>query len=183
MGRTAWEATGSGPTGDAPSEGVGARWSGGGRRSGGGLRVVGVVVAGALALVGALHGVWASTTWPLPDRESFARLVVGVPVEQLPSPGLTAAVAGLLLVAAHLVGAGAGAWPAVLPRWVTRVGIGVVAGVLLLRGLGGLGADLFAASYAPEDFVRLDRILYSPLCILLGVGAGWVLLRSRRLVT
>jgi hypothetical protein len=145
------------------------------------IRVVGVVVAAALLLVGLLHLVWTTSTWPLAGREDFARLVVGVPVDRLPSAGLTAVVAGLLLAAAYLVGAAAGVWPGVGPRWMVRVGVAVVAGVLLVRGGGGFGADLYTPSYAPADFVRLDRILYSPLCLALGLGSGWVLLRGRRL--
>lgn len=144
------------------------------------------MVALVLLLVGVLHLVWTVTTWPLDDREDYARLVVGVPVDQLPPPGLTALVAGLLVAAAYLVGAVAGVLPVVGPRWILVTGVWVVAGVLLLRGGGGLVADLSGADYAPEDFVRLDQILYSPLCLALGagtlgVGAERVLTRRRRL--
>ena len=147
-------------------------------REGGPARVVGAVVMGALLLIGLLHGVWAVSTWPLSGREDFARLVVGVEVKDLPSAGMTAGVALLLLVAGYLVGAVAGLLPRVGPNWLGRLGVGVVAGVLLLRGVGGLAADLFSPGYAPADFVRLDRIVYSPLCVVLGLGAAWVVVRA-----
>lgn len=151
-------------------------------RSGGGagVRGVGVAVAVVLALVGALHVLWSVSTWPLPDREAFARTVVGTQESQLPSAGMTLAVAGLLFAGAYLVASGAGAAPAIGPRWVHRAGIWTVAAVLTVRGAGGLTTDV-VAGVAGEGttFIAWDAALYSPLCLALGVGAGVVARRGR----
>jgi hypothetical protein len=151
---------------------------GGSDGSAGSARWVGGLVSAVLLLVALLHLLWTVSTWPLDTAEDYARLVVGVPVTELPSPGLTAFVAGLLAAAAYLVAALGGVLPVVGPRWVVVSGVAVVAGVLLLRGGGGLVADLIVPERATAEFVRLDRIVYSPLCLLLGSGAAWVLARA-----
>lgn len=157
---------------------VGVAGTGGGSR-----RTAVSVVGGALSLallgIGLLHAVWTVSTWPLADREDFARLVVGVPVDELPSPVLTAAVAVALVVAAMLVGAQARILPAgPVPVRVRRVGVVVLAVILLLRGGGGLVADLAGMDLGPVDFVRMDRIVYSPACLMLGLAAAWVASRG-----
>ena len=60
------------------------------------MAVLALLTAGVLVAVGALHVLWVFSPWPLRSREEFARRVVGVPPEKLPSPGLTLAVAVLL---------------------------------------------------------------------------------------
>ena len=150
---------------------------GGSRRTA--LSVVGSLLALALLGIGLLHVVWTVSTWPLADRDDFARLVVGVPVDQLPSPVMTAAVAAALVVAAMLVGAQARMLPAgPIPARVLRAGVVLVAVVLLLRGGGGLVADLAGMDLGPRDFARMDRIVYSPLCVALGLAAAWVASRG-----
>ncbi|HET9654995.1 MAG TPA: DUF3995 domain-containing protein [Kineosporiaceae bacterium] len=145
------------------------------------LRGTALVVASGLAAIGVLHAVWSVTPWPLADRESFARVVVGVPVEQSPSPGLALMVAGLLVAAGYLVASGGLPALRIGPRWVLVAGRYVVAGVLLLRGAGGVVLDLAGSPAAPADFVRFDLMLYSPLCLALGTGASVVARRGRRL--
>lgn len=130
------------------------------------MTVLAVFTAIVLVLVGALHVVWMFSPWPLRTREEFARRVVDVPVEKLPSPGLTAVVALLLGVAGYLVAARAGLVAAVGPGWLPAVGTGGVAAVLLLRGAGGL----VTSSGRSTDFARLDRRYYSPLCLVLAAS-------------
>jgi hypothetical protein len=143
------------------------------------LSVVGGALTLALLGIGLLHAVWTVSSWPLADRDDFARLVVGVPVDELPSPGMTAAVAVALAVAAVLVAAQARLLPAgPVPARVRRAGVVVVAVVLLLRGGGALVAELAGMEVGPADFVRMDRIVYSPLCLTLGLAAAWVASRG-----
>lgn len=131
------------------------------------MTVVVWVVVIALVLVGALHVVWMFTPWPLRTPEEFARRVVGVGVERLPSRAMTFGVVVLLAVAAYLVAARGGLLGAPGPWWLTAVGAGGVAVVLLARGLGGLATSVGGDT----EFARWDARLYSPLCLLLG-GLG-----------
>ncbi|ANZ39821.1 hypothetical protein BBK82_31035 [Lentzea guizhouensis] len=122
-----------------------------------------VTTAAVLLLVGVLHVVWMFSPWPLRTREEFARRVVDVPVDKLPTPGMTFAVAVLLGVAGYLVVAQAALVAIPGPRWLPAVGTGAVAAVLLLRGAGGL-----VLSFRRDtEFARLDRRYYSPLCLAL----------------
>ncbi|MCG8925040.1 DUF3995 domain-containing protein [Lentzea sp. CC55] len=122
-----------------------------------------VLTAVVLLLVGALHVVWTFSPWPLRTREEFARRVVDVPVDRLPTPGMTLVVALLLAVAGYLVAA-QGALVAVPgPAWLPVVGTAGVAAVLLLRGAAGLALSL----RRDTEFARLDRRYYSPLCLAL----------------
>lgn len=122
-----------------------------------------VLTAVVLLLVGALHVVWTFSPWPLRTREEFARRVVDVPVDRLPTPGMTLVVALLLAVAGYLVAA-RGALVAVPgPAWLPVVGTAGVAVVLLLRGAAGLALSL----RRDTEFARLDRRYYSPLCLAL----------------
>lgn len=134
------------------------------------MTVLALFTATALTLVGALHVVWMFSPWPLRTREEFARRVVDVPVEKLPTPGLTAAVALLLGVAGYLVVARAGLVTALGPGWLSLVGTGGVAAVLALRGTVGL----VMSSRRNTDFARLDRRYYSPLCLVLAVSCAAV---------
>ncbi|RKE18863.1 DUF3995 domain-containing protein [Streptomyces sp. TLI_171] len=138
------------------------------------MRATAVAVAGALTAIGGLHAVWSHSPWPCRDRTEFAELVVGVRPERVPSAGLCLGVAGLLGSAAYLVGARGGVLPAAGPRRLRAAGAAGVAGVLLARGVGG--PVLFGSGRVGRSarFVRMDRRLYSPLCVALGAGAAVV---------
>lgn len=128
------------------------------------MMVLGGIAAAVLALVGALHVVWMFSPWPVRTREEFARKVVGVESEDLPSRPLTALVALALAAAAYLVAARAGLVAVIGPDWGVPVGTAVVAGVLLLRGLAG-----FATSARKDtEFAYWDLRVYAPLCVVLG---------------
>ncbi|GAA1315753.1 DUF3995 domain-containing protein [Saccharothrix xinjiangensis] len=130
------------------------------------MTVLAVLTASALVLVGALHVVWAFSPWPLRTREDFARRVVDVPVDRLPTPGMTLGVALLLGAAAYLIAARADLVAAPGPSWLPTAGAAGVAAVLLLRGTAGL----VMSSRRTTEFARLDRRYYSPLC--LGLAAS-----------
>ncbi|MEJ2577571.1 MAG: DUF3995 domain-containing protein [Kineosporiaceae bacterium] len=145
----------------------------------------GAVTALTLAGIGVLHAVWAVSPWPLPDRETMARVVVGVTEDRAPAPLLSLVVAGLLAAAAYLVAAGAEWSPRVGPAWVHRWGVRVVAGVLLVRGISGFvlsGTELAGGldRATPLDYLHADLALYSPLTLILGTGAALVALRRGR---
>ena len=122
---------------------------------------------GGLLAVAAVHAIWATgSSWPLPDRRSLARTVYRS--EEMPSATACLAVSTLLPVGAGLVAG----FPRKAPR-LGRVG-GAGAGVLALGGLGGAVGFVprLMLGHEPEQcvsevFVRWDRRLYSPLCLLL----------------
>jgi hypothetical protein len=100
--------------------------------------------------------------------------VLGTRTAELPAnfAALSALVAGLLFAAAYLVAARAGLVRALGPRWVHRVGVPVVGGVLLLRAtVMGFVQSGFHLSDTSAVYERWDLMLYSPLCLTLGVLA------------
>jgi hypothetical protein len=135
-------------------------------------KIAGGTAAVGLGAVGALHGIWTFSPWPLAGRADFARTVVGVAEADLPSPELTAAVAVALGAASYVVAAQADLVPRVRPRRWARRGVWGVAGVLLLRGAAGLVSS--GLTSRPTDFTRWDLALYSPLCLALGGLTAYV---------
>lgn len=146
------------------------------------VRYGGAAAAVILVLIGVQHLLWVFSSWPLSSREAVARYVGGVDVQDMPGAGPAVVVAGLLLLAGYLVGAGCGVLPLRLPRLV-RLGVGGVATVLLLRGVSGIVASGWAmlghSTPVPIEYVHWDLALYSPLCLTLGAMAVAVAWRGR----
>ncbi|GAA4430180.1 hypothetical protein GCM10023148_34890 [Actinokineospora soli] len=124
----------------------------------------------ALAVIAVLHLVWMFSPWPLRTPEEFARRVVGVELEALPSRPLTFAVVLALAAATDLDAARGGLVGAPGPEWLVAVGAGGVAVVLLGRAVQGFTASLGRDT----EYARWDVRLYSPLCLLLGGLCGLV---------
>jgi hypothetical protein len=126
----------------------------------------GATAASLLGLAG-LHVAWGTgSSFPLPDRDALADAVVGR--RSVPPPTACFAVASALTVAAALVADVPG-----LPRGVQRLGVAGVALVLATRaGLGFAGrTDVASPRSVSTRFRRLDRRIYSPLCLALAAGA------------
>jgi hypothetical protein len=123
--------------------------------------------AGLLALAG-LHAAWgAGAAWPLRDRADLADAVVGA--REVPGPAACFAVSGALAAAGALVGG----MPAERPA-LRRLGVAGVTAVLAGRGVLGLAGRtrlISPASTSPR-FTRLDRRVYSPLCLALAALAA-----------
>ncbi|WP_354637679.1 DUF3995 domain-containing protein [Kitasatospora camelliae] len=172
---------GSAGSAEAGSAGAGsAEGAAGATGAGPSVRVAAAVAGAALAGIGALHAVWAFSPWPLGSREEFAAVVVGVEESQLPSAPLTLAVTGLLGAAAWLVVTGARPERPLGSSRLVRSGMWTVAGVMAVRGLGGLAASGLALGEVPSEFRHWDLALYSPLCVALGGLTGYVAARTRR---
>ncbi|GAB2967863.1 DUF3995 domain-containing protein [Saccharothrix stipae] len=132
------------------------------------MAVLALLTAGVLVLVGALHVLWIFSPWPLRSREEYARLVVDVPPERLPSAGLTLVVALALGLAAYLVIGRADLVGVPGPSWLPVAGTAGVAAVFLLRGAGGF----VVSSRRSTEFARLDLRVYSPLCVVLAASCA-----------
>lgn len=123
--------------------------------------------AGLLALAG-LHAAWgAGAAWPFRDRAALADAVVGAP--DVPGPAACLAVSGALAAAGALVGG----FPARRPA-LRRLGVAGVTAVLAGRGALGLAGRtrLISPASASPRFTRLDRRVYSPLCLALAALAA-----------
>lgn len=142
------------------------------------MRATSAAAAATLAGIGGLHVAWArGSSWPFPDRERLAAAVAGVESGDFAPPGVTYVVSGLLLGAAGLLVAAEHGPASVRP--LARLGSSVAGAVLLGRGAVGLARPglLPAGDVAP--FARLNRGLYSPLCLALGVAVGSTGLKQR----
>ena len=135
------------------------------------------VVADVAVLLGiaVLHVGWAhGGSWPLPDRETLSRNVLGMAPPALAdvtsghsrTPALVEcyAVAGALTAAAALV---AGRPP--IATRLRRIGLRGLVTVLVARGLLGVTGRtrLVVPMATGQTFTRLDRRYYGPLCLLL----------------
>ena len=132
----------------------------------------------AVILLGlaALHVAWgAGSSVPFHDRDDLADAVVGTTA--VPPPASCYTVAGALMAAAALVLGLPAGQPA-----LRRAGLLGVTTVLGGRGLLGLAGrtDLASPGSTSLRFRRLDRRLYSPLCLALAGGAWSAANTSRR---
>lgn len=131
-------------------------------------RTVRVLTSGTLAGIAALHVAWGrGSAFPFASREELADAVIGS--RAVPSPAACHAVAVALAAASALV-----ADAPIAPPPLRRLGRGVVAAVLTVRGVAGLAGrtDLLSPGSASPRFRSLDRRFYSPLCLALAYGAA-----------
>ena len=135
-------------------------------------RVASVTTAALLAGLAILHVAWArGSTWPYADKAGFVRSVIGSD-NPARSPGASASlsVAGLLAISA----VGVAARPrATRPATILASDLItlVTAAVLALRGSGGLVGSATGLFATTAEFRRNDLQIYSPLCIVLALGA------------
>ncbi len=131
------------------------------------------LLSSVLVLLSALHLLWAIGYWfPIADEAALARAVVGRPeVRRMPG-----AVPCALVVVALFFAAAVPLFP---PSPFRVVALGGLAAVFLARGI---------AAYLPawrrllpeQPFARLDRMVYGPLCLLLGAGFATIFMEAAR---
>ncbi|KAB2965390.1 MAG: DUF3995 domain-containing protein [Thermoanaerobaculia bacterium] len=127
-----------------------------------------VAVAGVLALLAALHAYWATggrRGWRIALPESGGRPLIQ------PSARDCLVVALALACAAFVVAAQGFGTPGVVPALLLRAACFGVGAVLLVRAAGDRRYIGFLKRVRGTRFARLDTWLYSPLCLLLGLGA------------
>jgi hypothetical protein len=146
-------------------------------------RIYAGIAAAILLVIGVMHLIWAFSPWPLATWTDFARVVLGAPDSKVPAilPPMSIGVGIALCAAAYLTLARVGVVPTIGPAWVDRVGVWVVAVVMLGRATvaGFLPSTLHLAG-TPDVYVRWDLMLYSPLCLVLGLLAVKVALSPGR---
>jgi Protein of unknown function (DUF3995) len=114
------------------------------------------VASAALLAISGLHVAWGlGASWPRIDREPAGSMACF-------------AVAGLLGVAAGLVAGRPRRAPG-----LSRLGARAVTAVLATRGAFGMAGrtDLLASGASSAGFRRMDRRVYSPLCLALAALA------------
>jgi Protein of unknown function (DUF3995) len=130
-----------------------------------------VLIATVLAALSTLHLYWAAGgrwghTAALPERHG--------------QPAFRPGVIGTLLVAAFLATASVlvlgrvGFGPAARLSRLTHVGAWIIAGALLLRGLGDFRLIGLFRSVRDTRFAWWDRHFYTPLSIVLGLATAIV---------
>ena len=134
------------------------------------ILAVAIVLGVALSAISALHLYWAfGGVWPASDESSLIKTVIGDPkLRRMPPFGMTivvvfalagAALVALLLAFRLLVS---------LDMLITLAGI-LLALVFLGRGVAAY-IPAWREKHPLEPFARLDRAVYSPLCLALGAG-------------
>lgn len=87
-------------------------------------------------------------------------------------------VGALLLGVAALVTALAIAPPLSMPRHWLRIGLGLSSSIFLARALSWSRFVGLFKSIRTTEFARYDTWLYSPLCLVLGLGLAYLALLS-----
>jgi uncharacterized protein DUF3995 len=130
---------------------------------------IGTLEALALAALGALHFYWAVGG----QRARLAAVpeVEGRPI-LTPGPLASFAVGVSLLCAAVLVCWTAGVWSPGIPKGAARAATAILAAVFIVRALGDRKYVGFFKRVRDTQFARLDSRIYSPVCLLLGLGAA-----------
>ncbi|KCZ94192.1 DUF3995 domain-containing protein [Hyphomonas johnsonii] len=128
-------------------------------------------LAALLAVIGLVHLAWAfGSTFPYANEQALARAVVGRRgITRMPSMAASAFVAACLL--------GAAVWALMLGRvvvlpvstWLLLPGGLALSGIFLFRGIIGV-MPAFERALPEQPFLSLNRRIYSPLCVLIGIG-------------
>ena len=132
---------------------------------------VALTMSAILLVVAFMHAAWGfGVVWPANSQAELSATVVGTPeAQQMPANVVTMGVAALIALA--------GLWPlfwrALLwyPQSVpqTLIWFGMWALSVIFLGRGVLGY-LPTSSQTTQPFYRLNRLFYSPLCLVLGLG-------------
>jgi hypothetical protein len=133
--------------------------------------MIGVALGAVFGLLAALHVFWAfGGTWgsgaAIAEIDGRPRFV--------PSRGATLAVAAALAGAGVVVLAKADLIFASVPPWTSQCAAAGLGAVLVLRSMGDFRLMGFFKSVRGTRFAMRDTWLYSPLCLLLGLGAWWL---------
>ena len=140
-------------------------------------QVAAILVAVALSAVAVLHAYWGI-------RGEFGRSAAVPEVDGrplfLPSRAACFAVAALLAVAVWVLLIGGELLPDLGQRWLGVVGPVAVGLVLLARAVGDFRYVGFFKRVRGSRFATLDSRYFSPLCLILGLGALWSVLGRGR---
>lgn len=132
------------------------------------IRILGILLAALFAISSCFHLYWAAgggfgsgVTIPTAGGQRLLH----------PSPLGTILVAAALLAATLVVLGRLKIWGAFVPGWIFYWGTWVISLVFLLRTVGDFRYVGFFKSVTDTNFARWDTILFSPLCLIIGIVA------------
>jgi hypothetical protein len=135
------------------------------------VTLISLILIVVLVALAALHAWWGvGGRWPGHDERSLVALVVGR-THSMPGPTSCMLVASALFAAAGIVALQAQSISVDfggLGEKFVQTGFWCVCAVFSLRGLAGFTAVFAYAQGTP--FARLNRVFYSPLCLVIGAG-------------
>ncbi|WFP76711.1 DUF3995 domain-containing protein [Mesorhizobium sp. WSM4906] len=135
------------------------------------MTILAFALSVVLLLITTLHVYWGiGGVWPGTDAKSCARAVVGFrDVDEMPSSLASFAVAACLALATLWPLALESVFASPFPKQGLAATALLIGLVFLGRGIAGFTP--WWRQLAPEQpFARLDQRLYSPLCLLIGLG-------------
>jgi hypothetical protein len=134
-------------------------------------------IAVVFMLLGLLHVYWAmggtiGSDAAVPQRPADGAPSAGPVMVRAftPSRGGTLLVATALLGVAALLALRTGLLAAPISHPAVRLAVAAVAVVMLARAVGDFRLVGFFKTVKGTTFARRDTLLYSPLCVVLGVG-------------
>ena len=132
------------------------------------MQMVAILVALVFALLSTMHLFWAFGSQRISDvvipHDTSGRAAF------TPSRRSTLLVAGGLALASLLLLAKAELLPLPATHQVVHIGLYGLASVFLLRAVGDFRYVGFLKSVRDTPFACWDRVLYSPLCLVLGIA-------------
>jgi hypothetical protein len=138
------------------------------------VKFIPVILIVVLVALAALHAWWGvGGRWPGHDERNLVELVVGR-ARSMRMPGLVRcmlvaaalfAAAGLVALQGNLISVDFG----VPGERLVRAGFWIACAVFALRGLAGFIPPIFAYARG-TPFATLNRLYYSPLCLLIAAG-------------
>jgi len=136
------------------------------------MTLLAIGMAVVFCILSLLHVAWAVGI-RMGDRAVIPERDDGEPTFH-PGPVSTYAVAGLLFIAALLVTQRVGLGRALLPAPLVVPGCWALAVAFVLRAMGEFRYVGFFKRVRGTAFARMDSRYYSPLALLLGIGAALV---------
>jgi hypothetical protein len=143
------------------------------------LTLIAIPVSAILAATAALHLYWAAGgLWPGRSPRQLVDTVIGNPRRNKMPPVWLSALVGIALAGAALLPLLIAPlfWNVFIPfsyslfvLWRAMAAAFLVALVFLARGIAGY-LPFWRRLHPAEPFATLDVILYSPLCLLLGLA-------------
>jgi hypothetical protein len=132
------------------------------------MHAIAAALSFLLVLIAAIHAYWAlGGLWPAATERELIDTVVGnASMTQMPPAGMALTVAALILAAAIIPVALTGA-VGLAPVWLVR--LAAVGAGLVFSARGVAGYFFSVVAWTPvEPFASLNRLYYSPLCLVIG---------------
>lgn len=131
--------------------------------------ILSISVFTVLATIALFHIYWAfGGLWPAKGEASLVKMVIGTKSNHMPGRNITLIVSLLIFIAGCIPLIWIEFLPVPIPRFIVGIALGIVAFIFLLRGLISY-TPIVTKTYTIEPFSYLNRLYYSPLCLVIGV--------------